>query len=84
MLPNLPFNSRLFTRADVRCRLSAPVVVAVGDGHELAVGLYTACCWQHGEEEEEEDGRQPSPPGSRSTVVHRATTHSLTRAAADS
>ena len=83
MLPNLPFNSRLFTRADVRCRLSAPVVVAVGDGHELAVGLYTACCWQHGEEEEE-DGRQPSPPGSRSTVVHRATTHSLTRAAADS
>ena len=38
MLPNLPFNSRLFTRADVRCRLSAPVVVAVGDGHELAVG----------------------------------------------
>ena len=32
MLPNLPFNSRLFTRADVWCLLSAPVVVAVGDG----------------------------------------------------
>ena len=85
MLPNLPFNSRLFTRADVRCRLSAPVVVAVGDGHELAVGA--VYCLLLATRRGGGGGwppAQPAPPGRRTTVVHRATTHSLTRAAADS
>lgn len=36
MLPSRPFNSLLFTRADVWWFLSAPVVVAVGDGGGLA------------------------------------------------
>ena len=84
MLPNLPFNSRLFTRADVRCRLSAPVVVAVGDGHELAVGAVYCLLLATRRGGGGWPPAQPAPPGRRTTVVHRATTHSLTRAAADS